>query len=167
MCPSALVVFPAVPVFSSTRSIHRQYLSVVSCQSFSQLVCQLSSVTQQHRWFTLGPLAPWHCRYRVYFRGVDVSPNFVSPSVSTDLSRTLNNVCVSNSVGMFVDNGGTLMSVPRGSFCMTGNVCMPTGVYLLEAWRIYHFPGGLLQCHDINWLHPSTRLPKQSTISSQ
>ena len=32
---------------------------------------------------------------------------------------------------MFVDNGGTLMSVPRGSFCMTGDsVCMPTGVYL-------------------------------------
>ena len=67
----------------------------------------------------------------VYFRGVDVSPNFVSPSISTVLSHMLNNVCVSNSVGMFVDNGGTLMSVPRGSLCMTGNsVCMPTGAYL-------------------------------------
>ena len=69
--------------------------------------------------------------HSVYFRGVDVSLNFVSLSVSTVLSRTLNNVCVSNLVGMFVDNGGPLMSVPRGSSCMTGNsFCMPTGVYL-------------------------------------
>ena len=96
----------------------------------------------------------------VYFRGVNVSLNFVSPYVSTVLSRTLNNVCVSNSVGMFVDNRGSLVSVPRGSLCMTGNsVCMPTGVYLptetgTSHYRVTSTPV-TARCHGDSRLDPS------------
>ena len=111
-------------------------------------VCQSSAISHLVNWSvnsvplhgcTNGSPAG-HLPCDTYFRGVDVSSNFVSPSVTTLLSHMLNNVCVSNLVGMFVDNGGTLMSVPRGSLCVTGNsVCMPTGVYLPSETGTSHY----------------------------